>query len=134
MEYVVKIIADVLAALYQTAGASFCWRHLSCASICLAGNREPVQWLGMDPSVRTSAGSGNIFPGILCKYDAVRTLLCGQSGNPLDHVSASGVYIIMESFTQRILKTDPVSSVHRPFVLGSRKKENIIRKKVFRMS
>ena len=73
MEYVVKIIAEFWQRSTRQREHPFCWRHLSCASICLAGNREPVQWFrGMDPSVpHKRLVQETFFPGILCKYDAV---------------------------------------------------------------
>ena len=73
MEYVVKIIADVLAALYQTAGASLLLAALVMC-VYMLGRKQ-----GAGPVVRAwirqFRTSGwfrkHFFPGILCKYDAV---------------------------------------------------------------
>lgn len=62
MEYVVKIIADVLAALYQTAGASLLLAALVMCVYMLGRKQEPVQWFGHGSvSFAQAAGSGNIF-------------------------------------------------------------------------
>lgn len=108
MEYVVKIIADVLAALYQTAGASLLLAALVMC-VYMLGRKQgagPVvrAWIRQ---FRTSGWFRKHF--FLVFYVSMmlfRTLLCRTIWEILWIMcSASGVYIIMESFTQRILKT-----------------------------
>ncbi len=73
MEYVVKIIADVLAALYQTAGASLLLAALVMC-VYMLGRKQGAgpSGSGMDPSVpHKRLVQETFFPGILCKYDAV---------------------------------------------------------------
>lgn len=89
MEYVVKIIADVLAALYQTAGASLLLAALVMC-VYMLGRKQgagPVvrAWIRQ---FRTSGWFRKHF--FLVFYVSMmlfRTLLCRTIwGNPLDHV------------------------------------------------
>ena len=89
MEYVVKIIADVLAALYQTAGASLLLAALVMC-VYMLGRKQ-----GASPVVRAwirqFRTSGwfrkHFFLVFYVSMMLFRTLLCRTIwGNPLDHV------------------------------------------------
>ena len=132
MEYVVKIIADVLAALYQTAGASLLLAALVMC-VYMLGRKQgagPVvrAWIRQ---FRTSGWFRKHF--FLVFYVSMmlfRTLLCRTIwGNPLDHVL--GIWslhnngeLYTENFENLILFLPFIA-----FCSGHRKKENIIGKK-----
>lgn len=137
MEYVVKIIADVLAALYQTAGASLLLAALVMC-VYMLGRKQgagPVvrAWIRQ---FRTSGWFRKHF--FLVFYVSMmlfRTLLCRTIwGNPLDHVL--GIWslhnngeLYTENFENLIL--------FLPFIVllfWAQEERDHYKEKVFRMS
>lgn len=136
MEIVVKILADILAAFYQTAGASLLLAALVMC-VYMLGRKQgagPVV-RGMDPEFPDKCLVQTAFlPGILCWNDVVSDNFVPEHLGKSARSCAWYLGIIQtEIFIQRILRILFSFCLLWFCCSGQEKRKSISKKKVFRM-